>query len=83
MIVPKPNDYGEALKCLKDAVAYMAERRFDEVRTFSCSFHIADPDDKVNDDAIADAVYLETGMHTEWFPHKMGDTEKPATPNSR
>ena len=24
-------------------------------------------------------VYLETGIRTEWSPHKVGDTEKPVT----
>ena len=69
----------EKLECLKVAVAYMAERKFDVVRSFSFSFQIADPDDEVDDDAIADMVYLETGIRTEWFPHKVEDTEVPVT----
>jgi hypothetical protein len=69
----------EKLECIKAAFAYMAERKFDVVRSFSFSFQIADPDDEVDDDAIADAVYLETGIGTEWFPHRPGDTPRPAT----
>jgi hypothetical protein len=49
------------------------------VRSFSFCFQIVDPDDEVDDDAIADAVYLETIIHHEWFPHRPGDTPKPAT----
>jgi len=54
----------EKLECLKVAVGYMAERGFDVVPSFSFSFQIVDPDDEVDDDAIADMVYLETGIRT-------------------
>ncbi len=69
----------EKLECLKVAVAYMAKRRFDVVRSFSFSFQIVDLDDEVDDDAIAEAVYREPGIGTEWFPHRAGDTPKPVT----
>ena len=69
----------ENLECLKAAVGYMAERKFDVISSFSFSFQIADPGDEVNDGAIADAVYLETGIRTEWFPHRVGDMENPVT----
>ena len=55
----------EKLQCLKVAVAYMAKRKFDVVRSLFFSFQIADPDDEVDDYAIAEAVYLETGIGTE------------------
>ncbi len=53
----------------------MAERGFDVVRSFSFSIEIVDPDDGVDDEAIAYMIYFETGMHTERFPHRVGDTE--------
>jgi hypothetical protein len=63
------------LECFKVAVGYMAERGFDVVRSFSFSIEIVDPDDGVDDEAIAYMIYFETGMHTERFPHRVGDTE--------
>ncbi len=65
MVPETSRTIAEKLECLKVAVAYMAERKFDVVRSFSFSFQIADPDDEVDDDAIADMVYLETGIRTE------------------
>jgi hypothetical protein len=46
----------EKLQCLKAAVAYVAKRKFDVFRSLSFSFQIADPDDEVDDDAIAEVV---------------------------
>jgi hypothetical protein len=69
----------EKLECLKAAVTYTAERRFDIIRLHSFSFQIADPDDDVGNDAIAKAVYLEAGIRTEWSPQRPRGTAKQAT----
>ncbi len=80
-MVPEANrTIMKKLEYLKAAVAYMAKRRFDVVRSFSFLFQIVDPDDDVDYDAIAEAVYRKTGIGTERFPHRSGDTPKPVKP---
>ena len=75
-MVPEPNrTIAEKLACLKAAVAYVTFRGFGIVRSFSFSFQVADPEDEIDDEAIADHVYLETGVRTEWYPFRVGDTD--------
>ncbi len=57
----------------------MSKRRFGVFRSFFFSFKIVDPGDEVDGDTIAEAVYRETGIGTEWFPHRPGDTPKLVT----
>ncbi len=79
-MVPEPNrTIAEKLACLKTAVTYIKERGFEIVQSFSFSFQVADPEDEIDDKVIADMVYLETGVRTEWYPYRVGDTDVQAS----
>jgi hypothetical protein len=66
----------EKEECLKAALDYLEFKKIELVRSFSFSFQAIDPnDDLIDDEEMADHIYLDTGFKSEWYPHRISDCE--------
>jgi hypothetical protein len=71
---------GEKEECLKAALDYLEFKKIELVRSFSFSFQAIDPnDDLIDDEEMADHIYLDTGFKSEWYPHRISDCEEVPT----
>jgi hypothetical protein len=69
----------EKEKCLKAALEYLEFKKIEVVRSFSFSFQAIDPnDDLIDDEEMSDHIYLDTGLKSEWYPHRVSDSEENA-----
>ncbi len=67
----------EKEECLKAAFDYLEFKKIDLIRSFSFSFQAIDPnDDLIDDEEMADHIYLDTGFKSEWYTHRVSDCEE-------